>query len=81
MLRRTLCVFLLCLLLLTPTAHADVIFPSPQGLSNQLIREKSIILPVEEREYIALTDLTGWQHPHVRKAICSHEIVTVWNQA
>ena len=74
--KRIFSLLLLLLLLLPQTAHADVIFLSPQGLRNQFTKERSVILPVEEREYIALTDLTGWQHPHTRRKVCTHEAGT-----
>lgn len=70
--KRIFSLLLILLLLLPVTTHADVIFLSPQGLRNRFTKEKSVILPVEEREYIALTDLTGWQHPHTRRKVCTH---------
>jgi len=69
--KRILCILIL-LLLLPCTVHADVIF-SPQSIRDALIQEKSTVLAEGENQFVALTDLTGYSHPHSAKAISFHE--------
>ena len=69
--KRILCLLIL-LLLLPCTVHADVIF-SPQSIRDALIQEKSTVLAEGENQFVALTDLTGYSHPHSAKAISFHE--------
>ena len=73
MCKRILILTLLLLLLLVPSVHADVLFLDPSGIANTFLQEKSVPLDNSSNEFISLTDLTGWQHPHLRNAVAHHE--------
>ena len=71
MLNRILCI-LIFLLLLPCTVHADVIF-SPQSIRDALVQEKSVMLAEGENQFVALTDLTGYSHPHRAEEVSFHK--------